>query len=277
MIKSGLLRPNLFCLFVQNDRQTLGPHPGDVRADFEWRRSYYLPRNQFFLLPASLPASLEKWVKSILLPWKLTDERADTLGQVPDGVCRWFKSHRSSLKAFGPLGQALPPLPASPQKWFKMQSRPPNVENIDFFGSFMEPRHQGIIWDGPQVKIRKLITRVTSLQSRTLLWACSRALTGPRYPHLGFFPHCCAPHTVVFDQTTGSNIKRSSFQVIICPATSFSYYPHRLQKVIKGILRPWKLTDEHAHTSGQVSDGVFKLLSAQKPVFPITRIITRIT
>ena len=133
-----------------------------------------------------------------------------------------------------------------------------NVENIDFFGSFMEPRHQGIIWDGPQVKIRKLITRVTSLQSCTLLWACSRALTGPRYPNLGFFPHCCAPHRVVFDQTTGFNIKRSSFQVIICPATSFSYYPHRLQKSIEGILRPWKLTDEHAHTSGQVSDGVFK-------------------
>ena len=78
--------------------------------------SYYLPRNQFFLLPASLPASLEKWVKSILLPWKLTGERANTLGQVPDGVCRWLKSHRSSLKAFGPLGQALPPLPATPQK-----------------------------------------------------------------------------------------------------------------------------------------------------------------
>ena len=64
--------------------------------------------------------------------------------------------------------------------------------------------------------------------------------------------------------------------MIICPATSFSYYPHRLQKVIKGILRPWKLTDEHAHTSGQVSDGVFKLLSAQKPVFPITRILFRL-
>ena len=102
MIKSGLLRPNLFCLFGQNDRQTLGPHPGDVRGDFEWRRSYYLPRNPFFLLPASLPASFEKWVKSILLPRKLTDEHANTLGQLPDGVCRWLKSHRSSLKAFGP-------------------------------------------------------------------------------------------------------------------------------------------------------------------------------
>ena len=58
----------------------------------------------------------------------------------------------------------------------------------------MEPRHQGIIWDGPQVKIRKLITRVTSLQSCTLLWACSRALTGPRYPNLGFF-RTAVPHT----------------------------------------------------------------------------------
>ena len=124
MIKSGLLRPNLFCLFGQNDRQTLGPHPGDVRGDFEWRRSYYLPRNPFFLLPASLPASFEKWVKSILLPRKLTDEHANTLGQLPDGVCRWLKSHRSSLKAFGPLGQALPPLP-----------------NFRFFGPFYLDTH----------------------------------------------------------------------------------------------------------------------------------------
>ena len=100
MIKSGLLRPNLFCLFGQNDRQTLGPHPGDVRADFEWRRSYYLPRNQFFLLPASLPASLEKWVKSILLPWKLTDEQPNTLGQVHDGVCRWLTSKGAPFRVF---------------------------------------------------------------------------------------------------------------------------------------------------------------------------------
>ena len=62
--------------------------------------SYYLPRNQFFLSPESLPASLEKWVKSILLPWKLTDEQPNTLGQVHDGVCRWLTSKGAIFRVF---------------------------------------------------------------------------------------------------------------------------------------------------------------------------------
>ena len=51
----------------------------------------------------------------------------------------------------------------------------------------MDVRHQGIMCDRTEVKIQKMVTRLTSLLSLALLWGVIRALTGPA-PHPRLLP-----------------------------------------------------------------------------------------
>ena len=169
--------------------------------------SNFLPGNLFFLLPSSLPASSKRSVvrKGVVqnycvlgkMCWKhSTAMETDGWACKHIGKSAWrcLQMVDSPQIIFESLWPSWTGSSTITRITSEVVQNAVNVENIDFFGSFMEPRHQGIIWDGPQVKIRKLITRVTSLQSCTLLWACSRALTGPRYPNLGFF-RTAVPHT----------------------------------------------------------------------------------
>ena len=73
------------------------------------------------------------------------------------------------------------------------KERVPNYINFSYCPRLV--RHQGVAWDGPEVKVQEKVTRLLSLLSVPLVWGGARAHAGPARLPLARASLLCPQHS----------------------------------------------------------------------------------